>query len=894
MQPSTGGQARKHLANGEGQSAWSTPPDGRRNAANSGTKEDALSRRMAGLGLSSPGASKSPSALQQRSPWGEQSSFVSYSEGFSEQATHGSVNSLTPAASDSCADSALLSHKQQLGTPVSAQSCVGSNELPLSHSRRAPVTPGSAASVTSRLAKTDGAGPARTHTAAGRTEAPDCYACAVLQDAGHAVEGLSVPVLDAIMGSRQVAQQAPDLATRLHAVLDRRRLGDAGAGRGYEQGIAGSAFELHAFNSDGLQKRSKEEQQRVTNQEAVRDEWFCLLKAALANASPLGRTQEQSGMQSRSGHMLLDKDGEAAVLSVLVDGAGRLLRGVASGNLGAFSRLFCAAVLQAAATGEALLDSELGALAARDPSRFSRLNQRLQGQSGGPSRGGPRMQPSLYHARSPGPSVSHMSSVSEAGWSQNRPQQQHRKKPAKGLDDGSGASLEVAAMFPLAQRLFVLFLEAADSHRLNTHLATCMQERMQELMAEALAERGSGTAQKCEQALALAILASYLSYLTFGTAGGRRAYQMLDLEGAVRSAAQKGALLWTLPWVNSYLWFLQPPAHTPAPLSPRLLAQLSQLRAAAALKPSHEAFGPAALCLRCLLDELLERLGPPRPADSSPKPDLLELVPGDALESSLAIENELDARFLLLCTPQLEQARHALQAGPAAAAPRVSAPMSKGLRKITPTAPFRPTAAAAAPSPDVHLEMAAAIARAADTVQRQLQSAFLGMYSNPESKVRLKSVVDFVGDMLGHTVKAAAAKVAAAAANEEAAQQLHPLMQSSVEALRTADQPVTSEALKASLQLRIPDVRDKALNKAVGEACRSAVHHAEANAVQAVAALAHPSWTPAVIGAAAAIAADNAVASCAQQLVTEVSNQVALIVQAQMDDMVSAKLKLSV
>lgn len=52
----------------------------------------------------------------------------------------------------------------------------------------------------------------------------------------------------------------------------------------------------------------------------------------------------------------------------------------------------------------------------------------------------------------------------------------------------------------------------------------------------------------------------------------------------------------------------------------------SVCRAAAALKPSHEAFGPAALCLRCLLDELLERLGPPRPADSSPKPDLLELV----------------------------------------------------------------------------------------------------------------------------------------------------------------------------------------------------------------------------------------------------------------------------
>lgn len=39
---------------------------------------------------------------------------------------------------------------------------------------------------------------------------------------------------------------------------------------------------------------------------------------------------------------------------------------------------------------------------------------------------------------------------------------------------------------------------------------------MKELLGEALADRGSGTAQKCEQALALATLAAFLSYLTFG------------------------------------------------------------------------------------------------------------------------------------------------------------------------------------------------------------------------------------------------------------------------------------------------------------------------------------------------------------------------------------------
>lgn len=35
-------------------------------------------------------------------------------------------------------------------------------------------------------------------------------------------------------------------------------------------------------------------------------------------------------------------------------------------------------------------------------------------------------------------------------------------------------------------------------------------------------------------------------------------------------------------------------------------------------------------------------------------------VAGDALERSLRVEGELDARFLLLCTPQLEHARQAL------------------------------------------------------------------------------------------------------------------------------------------------------------------------------------------------------------------------------------------
>lgn len=55
-----------------------------------------------------------------------------------------------------------------------------------------------------------------------------------------------------------------------------------------------------------------------------------------------------------------------------------LLRKVAPENFAHFAELFTAAMLQAAATGEALLDEELGHLARQDVSKFQSLNQRLQ------------------------------------------------------------------------------------------------------------------------------------------------------------------------------------------------------------------------------------------------------------------------------------------------------------------------------------------------------------------------------------------------------------------------------------------------------------------------------------------------------------------------------------
>ena len=67
-----------------------------------------------------------------------------------------------------------------------------------------------------------------------------------------------------------------------------------------------------------------------------------------------------------------------AAFAEMQSGAAAVLRRLRPDNMPNFAELVMQGLLQAAATGEALLDDELAGLARRNPSRFQRLNQRLQ------------------------------------------------------------------------------------------------------------------------------------------------------------------------------------------------------------------------------------------------------------------------------------------------------------------------------------------------------------------------------------------------------------------------------------------------------------------------------------------------------------------------------------
>jgi hypothetical protein len=159
-----------------------------------------------------------------------------------------------------------------------------------------------------------------------------------------------------------------------------------------------------------------------------------------------------------------------------------------------------------------------------------------------------------------------------------------------------------------------------------------------------------------------------------GASGGSFGRHDLDVDATVAASMQRGALLWVLPWISSFLLFGSPTVANL--LSPTTLRQLSALRcaldgplskhmftknmlesriesalprfqkqqvlfavqvphfagqlqewgdwcvagrAADELRPSHKDFSPAALCLRCLLDDLLDRLPPAAPQQGNAK-----------------------------------------------------------------------------------------------------------------------------------------------------------------------------------------------------------------------------------------------------------------------------------
>ncbi|KAK9839106.1 hypothetical protein WJX74_009684 [Apatococcus lobatus] len=701
------------------------------------------------------------------------------------------------------------------------------------------------------------------------------FACCVLEHAGNLPTSMGLSVMEALAAHPAMQEHAPklleQLQSRMHQLSSSSSIGAGLTPHNQRRTSLGSfpgLLGLSGLTLDAHASASQDERRRISNREHCRDDWLACLRTAASQGGLFAFiSSPQTGPGSHSS-LLAPHGSREAAFAEMQKGAAAVLRRLRPDNMRDFAELVTQGLLQAAATGEALLDDELAGLARRDPSRFQRLNQRLQASQG------PRQQHNGMVSPSAGAASRGSARGSMAGYGA----------------EGTTASLAAIDEFPAALRLHAMFIEAADSYRLNQHLMRCMVAKLKALTSAggASAPSQSAMSEKLAMQCALALFISHMHFAERSQPGDTADRLPLDVMAALQGDLP--AVASALAWVTRLFWFAT--RDEAAIVSQQMQAiklTLASLRCQAQLRPSHAGFTTAAFIVRALLDELMPRLGmessmllpPTREADARsgnggepggasrgggdgigavqrklPASEARNLTFGKGEEANLAaagvssqalLRREsphgswlMDQRVLQLCCPQLDTARQALQASLKGTSQSSSVKTSqRPSRKITPALPRRTPLAASISIPPA---LQAIAQGESDPLQLKLQQAFLDQYSASHHTVKLRALVEYLTDV----VTANACSSALAGVQDIAAV---PANAGSSHASGLRDGPVLQQALM-ELQAR-------------------ALCHLKRAVGQALPALAAPEWPVAAVAAASALVAGRAEAAAAQRLISE-------------------------
>eukprot|EP00775_Hariotina_reticulata_P002815 gene2815-3107_t len=235
------------------------------------------------------------------------------------------------------------------------------------------------------------------------------------------------------------------------------------------------------------------------NREKCRDLFFSILRKCSSRLDTIRQQQQLVSSPEGLNH-------QASVATAAVDtelqefvsevglAAKQLLLQLTPGNQPYLAELFTACVLQAASSGEPILEPQLAMMAVRDPGKFQKLQQRVElttGRAAARQSAGQMMQ-------------------QQAGGTPGRSSPAIQLEPRR-LSSPAPVSW---GELPAGQHVLMLVLHTADSSSFNRSLLHVMLERALKLLnscpASFTAAGGLG-----QHAAALAALASYCSYLAF-------------------------------------------------------------------------------------------------------------------------------------------------------------------------------------------------------------------------------------------------------------------------------------------------------------------------------------------------------------------------------------------
>eukprot|EP00890_Picochlorum_soloecismus_P001931 jgi/Picsp_1/2739/NSC_00967-R1_protein len=616
------------------------------------------------------------------------------------------------------------------------------------------------------------------------------YSCIVLLNAGNVICSLGKKLIGELttyctslsfqIKCRPLAELTIVLKTLngrgvSQGILQLRSLDSQNQGTGSLSGH----FGLNAFINDKISGRSSEERMKLSNRENFRDSWFSLMKEAVSCSSSL-QSDVNSTSKTTKPSSKHEDSGDSITLQVLQKQAGNLLRYLRRDNFDSFAELFTAAVLQAAATGETLMDEELTGLAKRNLSKFHFLNRRLQGRT---------TQPGNKH---------NISDQQQAGNNLTRKQGRPNFLPNKRNQDySSDYALDISTEFSKAVRPFVLFLEAADSHRLDVSLMHVMKAKLISLVtsAEENQDLGESKLGVDEFSVATSTLAAFLGYLSFskgeerskspsesplgslrldGIFDGSHPLDVLkaleeSLDLSCNGKRASGNIFRCLPWICRYIKFLVWDNET-AELAyfQKVFSILRFLRFHPSLLPVSGLFMEmGVLCLRSMLDdvawifpEYMDQCTAPLSNNEIEKyQQVVDILYDDVQWANSSIGD----RYVEMTCPLLIHSGILLGSNNKMTRPfeRIN---PKTIKKIRPTIPKKQPQKMPVVEQNGKLAsvtFSSAVSTEKSTLLQRLERVFLDQYSSSDSitNVKLREIVAFASDAIARQGVAAGLEV---------------------------------------------------------------------------------------------------------------------------------------
>lgn len=783
----------------------------------------------------------------------------------------------------------------------------------------------------------------------------DCagYATLVLEQAGRILDCVGEQILVALIEEPAIPRHSATLLVRLKASLAGQQAAALRSFKAYEtasrtNGVieqsptAGTlrltpglpvSLPFQAARDSRNIFKTQEEQRAYNNREQCRDQFYALIREAASAYSAFGWIS--TGAEGE-GYLKM-KDSVRIFLQVLL-----------VENYPWFAELFLEQVLQASNCGET--DPEVTSLARQDPAKLQRLHDRLtstnttrlptasQKQGGsGMGTGDSRLM------LSPGSPWSKVKSTEQRlllkkngtskDFSTNNVQVLNKGRNSTGngrersilnADVGS----KFSSYFPQSLCVYVWFLEAADSHRLNTQMMWSIKGKINILTqlppySRDAADIGSGFTQRV---LALKALAGLLGYLFVSPGAGARppipgpgahdnagstlwdvarSEPPVDVPAVLAKAQMEGSVLLNLPWILEFLRLLK--ADWLALSHPQFQSIISSLREVyllPMLNPSSEQFGVGSICILASLDAFFEYMdltplngewsnkvkantSPVKHKDASgvEGEDIRRLSETQAEERPLAFKGLdtmlgiIDSRYIQHCCPLLMELRGVLVEGKKRRHRQrepnwpdsPGQPRARTVRKITPVQRPGPS-----PSLDISSNLPNGEKVAAehgsdsqdDQLKLKLQRTFL------EQRPHLRRVVDFVVD----TVASNAARASVLKVVPPALQNAQEKLQMVLRGNGGDTSPVTSSPwsiIKGSqVETAVEHIITTTIHQLLGPALDYAKGHAADRTAEALAALADPEESSFVLSVAAGIAAETAGQAASQKALASISGEI--------------------